>query len=81
MSIYALGALRRLMGAVRNVRALRRLARQNPQTNLGTFAIVHLPEPSLPAFSFGRYVFLSPLHEALSPAEREQLLLHEQVHI
>lgn len=79
--IYALGALYKLVRAVRNVRALRRLARHNPQTDLGTFAIVHLPEPSLPAFSFGRHVFLSPLHEGLSPAEREQLLRHEEVHV
>lgn len=79
--IYALGALYKLVRAGRNVQALRRLARRNPQTEVGNFAIVHLPAPGLPAFSFGRYVFLSPLHEALSPAEREQLLLHEQVHI
>lgn len=79
--IYALGALYKLVVAGRNVRALHRLARQNPQTDLGTFAIVHLPEPGSPAFSFGRHVFLSPLHENLSPAEREQLLLHEEVHV
>ncbi|GAB3863918.1 hypothetical protein GCM10028824_00770 [Hymenobacter segetis] len=79
--IYALGALYKLVRAVRNVRALRRLAQQNPQTDLGAFSIVHLPEASMPAFSFGRHVFLSPLHETLSPAEREQLLLHEEVHV
>ena len=79
--IYAAGALYKLVAAVRNVQALRQLARQNPQTDLGTFAIVHLPEANVPAFSFGRHVFLSPLHEALSPAEREQLLLHEKVHV
>ncbi|GAB2875136.1 M56 family metallopeptidase [Hymenobacter ruber] len=79
--VYGLGALYKLMRAVRNVRVLRKLARQNPQTDLGSFAIVHLPEANLPAFSFGRHVFLSPLHEGLSPAEQEQLLLHEQVHV
>ncbi|GAB3849207.1 hypothetical protein GCM10028822_13250 [Hymenobacter terrigena] len=79
--IYASGALYKLVRAVRNVQALRQLARRNPQTELGTFAIVHLPEPSLPAFSFGRHVFLSPQHGALSPAERQQLLLHEEVHV
>ena len=42
---------------------------------------MHLPAPGLPAFSFGRYVFLSPLHDALSTAERHQLLQHEQVHV
>ena len=81
VTVYALGALYKLVVAMRNVRTLRQLVQRNPQTDLGSFAIVHLPEPSLPAFSFGRHVFLSPLHESLNPAEREQLLLHEQVHI
>ncbi|MCC3154637.1 POTRA domain-containing protein [Hymenobacter sp. BT770] len=81
LGIYALGALYKLIAAVRNLRALADLARRHPQTNLGSFSIVHLPEPSLPAFSFGRHVFLSPLHDRLSDAEREQLLLHEQVHV
>ncbi|ALW85707.1 hypothetical protein AUC43_11785 [Hymenobacter sedentarius] len=81
LAIYALGALYKLIAAVRNLRALTDLARRNPQTNLGSFSIVHLPEPSLPAFSFGRHVFLSPLHDRLSDTEREQLLLHEQVHV
>jgi len=40
----------------------------------------HLPEPSQPAFSFGKYVFLSPAHTQLSPAEYAQLVQHEQVH-
>lgn len=81
LGIYLLGALRKLWGAGRNLRALRQLARQHPHTDMGAFVIVHVPTPSLPAFSFGRYVFLSPLHEALSAAERQQLLLHEQVHV
>ena len=79
--LYVLGVLHRLFAAGRNLRALTQLARHNPQTDLGSFSIVHLSEPSLPAFSFNRYVFLSPLHDALSAAEREQLLLHEQVHV
>ncbi|AMJ66513.1 POTRA domain-containing protein [Hymenobacter sp. PAMC 26628] len=78
---YGLGALRRLAAAVRNLGALRRLARQHPRTQLAGCTVVHLPAPGLPAFSFGRYVFLSPLHEALSAAERDQLLRHEQVHV
>ena len=81
LAFYALGALYKLFVAVRNLRALMQLARCNPRTDLGSFSIVHLPEPGLPAFSFGRYVFLSPLHDALSATEREQLLLHEQVHV
>ncbi|TPG66692.1 POTRA domain-containing protein [Hymenobacter nivis] len=79
--VYGLGALRRLVAAARNLGALRRLARQHPRTPLAGCTVVHLPPPGLPAFSFGRYVFLSPLHEALSAAERDQLLRHEQVHV
>jgi hypothetical protein len=41
---------------------------------------VQLPEPSRPAFSFGRFVFLSPAHAQLSAAEYALLVQHEQVH-
>jgi hypothetical protein len=41
---------------------------------------VQLPEPSRPAFSFGRFVFLSPAHAQLSTAEYALLVQHEQVH-
>jgi hypothetical protein len=41
---------------------------------------VQLPEPSRPAFSFGRFVFLSPAHAQLSAAEYTLLVQHEQVH-
>ncbi|MGI4885538.1 MAG: POTRA domain-containing protein [Janthinobacterium lividum] len=78
---YGLGALRRLAAAARQLGALRRLARQHPRTARAGCTVVHLPAPGLPAFSFGRYVFLSPLHDALSPAERRQLLRHERVHV
>ncbi|HEX8349629.1 MAG TPA: POTRA domain-containing protein, partial [Hymenobacter sp.] len=36
---------------------------------------------SLPAFSFGKFIFLSPAHEELSSTERLLLLRHEQVHV
>lgn len=78
---YGWGALRRLRAAARNLGALRRLVREHPRTALAGCTVVHLPAPGLPAFSFGRYVFLSPLHDALSTTERHQLLQHEQVHV
>lgn len=78
---YGWGALHRLRAATRNLGALRRLVREHPHTARAGCTVVHLPAPGLPAFSFGRYVFLSPLHEALSAAERRQLLRHEQVHV
>lgn len=79
--VYALGALSRLFGAARNLYGLNRLARRHPRTDHGPFAVVHLPAPGLPAFSFGRFVFLSPQHQALTEAERQLLLLHEAVHV
>lgn len=79
--VYTLGALRRLLVAVRHVRALRALARQHPQAQLEGCILVQLPAPDRPVFSFCRYVFLSPMHEALSATERRQLLDHERVHI
>ncbi|MBF9237195.1 hypothetical protein I2I05_07280 [Hymenobacter sp. BT683] len=81
LGLYVLGALYKLVAATRNLRDLAQLAKRHPSTDLGAFAIVHLPEPSLPAFSFGRHVFLSPQHEALSAEERQLLLLHEGVHV
>lgn len=81
VGIYLLGSLRKLLATVRHLRALRQLARQHPQVRLAGCTLVQLPAPDRPAFSFGRYVFLSPMHEALSAAERQQLLAHEQVHI
>ena len=78
---YSWGALRRLRAAARNLGALRRLIRGHPRTVLAGCTVVHLPAPGLPAFSFGRYVFLSPLHDTLSATERDQLLRHEQVHV
>ncbi|WP_035566694.1 POTRA domain-containing protein [Hymenobacter sp. IS2118] len=81
LGVYLLGALYKLLAATRNLRGLTQLIRRHPRTDLGAFAIVHLPAPGLPAFSFGRHVFLSPLHETLSAEEHRLLLLHEGVHV
>ncbi|UOG73126.1 DUF4157 domain-containing protein [Hymenobacter tibetensis] len=81
LAVYGLGMLHRLQGLVRNLWWLRRLARRHPRTNHGAFWLVELSARQMPAFSFGRNVFLSPLHASLSSAEREQLLQHELVHV
>ncbi|OGX84950.1 POTRA domain-containing protein [Hymenobacter glacialis] len=81
LGLYGLGASYKLLVVARNLRGLTQLVKRHPSTDLGAFAIVHLPAPGLPAFSFGRHVFLSPLHETLSAEERQLLLLHEGVHV
>jgi hypothetical protein len=80
LAVYWLGVAYRAWGTVRNLGWLYRLSRQHPRTRLGRGWLVQLPEPSRPAFSFGRYVFLSPAHDQLSAAEYALLVQHEQVH-
>ncbi|HEX8427952.1 POTRA domain-containing protein [Hymenobacter sp.] len=79
--VYGLGVVYRLQGLVRNLWWLRQLARRYNRTNQGAFWLVELSNAQMPAFSFGRHVFLSPLHASLSPVERRQLLKHELVHV
>jgi hypothetical protein len=80
LAVYWLGVGYRVWGTVRNLGWLYRLSRQHPRTRLGQGWLVQLPEPSRPAFSFGRFVFLSPAHAQLSTAEYALLVQHEQVH-
>jgi len=80
LAVYWLGVAYRAWGTVRNLGWLYRLSRQHPRTRLGRGWLVQLPEPSRPAFSFGRFVFLSPAHAQLSAAEYALLVQHEQVH-
>jgi hypothetical protein len=80
LAVYWLGVGYRAWGTVRNLEWLYRLSRQHPRTRLGRGWLVQLPEPSRPAFSFGRFVFLSPAHAQLSAAEYALLVQHEQVH-
>ena len=55
--------------------------RRHPRSQLpGGGWLVQLPAPGQPAFSLGRYVFLSPAHQQLEATEYAQLLAHEQVH-
>ena len=79
--VYAAGVLYRLQNFGRNLWWLRQLARRHPRTNKGTYWLVELSNPKMPAFSFGRSVFLSPLHTGLSPTERQLLLQHELAHV
>ncbi|RZL00811.1 MAG: hypothetical protein EOO62_23730, partial [Hymenobacter sp.] len=80
LGAYWLGVAWQAGRTVRSLGWLYRLSRRHPRTRLGRGWLVQLPAPSRPAFSFGKYVFLSPAHARLSPAEYAQLLQHEQVH-
>ncbi|WP_198172847.1 M56 family metallopeptidase [Hymenobacter ginkgonis] len=80
LATYWLGVAYQAWRLARSLAWLYLLSRQHPRTRLGRGWLVQLPEPSQPAFSFGKYVFLSPAHAQLSPAEYAQLVQHEQVH-
>jgi hypothetical protein len=77
---YWLGVAWQAGRTARSLIWLYRLGRRHPRTRLGRGWLVQLPAPSRPAFSFGKYVFLSPAHAQLPAAEYAQLLAHEQVH-
>ena len=77
---YWLGVAWQVGRTGRSLGWLYRLVRRHPRTRLGRGWLVQLPAPGRPAFSFGRYVFLSPAHAQLSPTEDAQLLAHEQLH-
>lgn len=77
---YWLGVAWQVGRTLRSLGWLYRLSQRHPRTRLGRGWLVQLPAPSRPAFSFGRYVFLSPAHARLTPAEHAQLVQHEQVH-
>ncbi len=77
---YWLGVAYQAWGTGRSLVWLYRLSRQHPRKRLGQGWLVQLPEPSRPAFSFGKHVFLSPAHAQLSASEHAQLVQHEQVH-
>ncbi|WP_245118567.1 M56 family metallopeptidase [Hymenobacter volaticus] len=79
--VYAVGVLYRLQNLGRNLWWLWQLARRHPRTNKGAYWLVELSNPNMPAFSFGRSVFLSPLHASLNSTEQQQLLQHELVHV
>ncbi|WP_277228886.1 POTRA domain-containing protein [Hymenobacter sp. YC55] len=81
VAVYMAGVLYRLQNFGRNLWWLRQLARRHPRTNKGAYWLVELSNPTMPAFSFGRSVFLSPLHASLSATEQQQLLQHELVHV
>ncbi len=80
LAMYWLGVAWQIGRTIRSMGWLYRLSRRHPRTRLGRGWLVQLPEPCRPAFSFGKYVFLSPAHAQLSPAEYAQLVQHEQVH-
>jgi hypothetical protein len=73
LAVYWVGVAYQAWNTARNLSWLYRLRRQHPRTRLGRGWLVQLPEPSRPAFSFGRYVFLSPAHAQLNLTEYAQL--------
>jgi len=80
LAVYWPGVVWRLGRTVRSLGWLYLLSRRNPRTRLGQGWLVQLPGLSRPAFSFGKHVFLSPVHAQLSPSEYALLVQHEQVH-
>jgi hypothetical protein len=80
LAVYWLGVAWHVGRTARSLAWLYRLSRRHPRTRLGRGWLVQLPAPSRPAFSFGKYVFLSPAHAQLPAPEYAQLLQHEQVH-
>jgi len=77
---YWLGVVWQAGRTARSLVWLYRLSRRHHRTRLGRGWLVQLPEPSRPAFSFGKHVFLSPAHAQLPATEYAQLLQHEQAH-
>lgn len=77
---YWLGVAWQAGRTARSLVWLYHLSQRHPRMRLGQGWLVQLPEPGRPAFSFGKYVFLSPAHAQLPAAEYAQLLQHEQVH-
>jgi hypothetical protein len=80
LAVYWLGVAWQVGRTARSLGWLYRLSRRHPRTRLGRSWLVQLPEPGRPAFSFGKYVFLSPAHAQLSAPEYALLVQHEQVH-
>jgi len=74
LAAYWLGVAWQAGRTARSLIWLYRLSRRHPRTRLGRGWLVQLPEPSRPAFSFGKYVFLSPAHARLPAAEYPLLL-------
>jgi hypothetical protein len=80
LAVYWLGVAWQAGRTARSLGWLYRLSQQHPRTRLGQGWLVQLPEPSRPAFSFGKHVFLSPAHAQLNAPEYVLLVQHEQVH-
>ncbi|MBC6612972.1 hypothetical protein H8B15_18770 [Hymenobacter sp. BT507] len=81
LGVYVAGVCYRAWRTGRSLWQLYMLVTAHASVRLPTGRLVHLPTQALPAFSFGPFIFLSSLHQSLSEAERQLLLLHEQVHV
>ncbi|MEM6841460.1 MAG: POTRA domain-containing protein [Bacteroidota bacterium] len=76
---YALGFFYRLFVFGINLTKVRKLISRSTKRQEGNYWLVNLSEKK-PAFSFLNYVFISS-QSTLSPAEYQQVLQHELVHI
>ncbi|MEM9833786.1 MAG: POTRA domain-containing protein [Bacteroidota bacterium] len=76
---YALGFFYRLLVFGINLTKVRKLISRSTKRQEGNYWLVNLSEKK-PAFSFLNYVFISS-QSTLSPAEYQQVLQHELVHI
>lgn len=81
LGIYVLGFIFKLYGTLRSLRQIYRLVYNHKQENNGTYTVINIPNQSTPAFSFARFIFLSPVYYQLSQTERQQILAHEKVHV
>ncbi|QNE41275.1 hypothetical protein F1C16_17800 [Hymenobacter sp. NBH84] len=81
LAVYAAGVCYQVWRTSRSLRQLHTLVTSHDSIRLPTGRLVQLPTQTLPAFSFGPFIFLSSLHKSLSETERQLLLRHEQVHV
>ncbi len=80
LSVYVLGLLYKMVAISKNLFSIRRFVTSNPVIKENRYNLVSLSR-NLPAFSFWRYIFLSPQCRQLPASELRQIKQHELVHI
>ena len=76
--IYGLGVVVMLVRLGLNGRAVRRLIDRGTSFPQPDYTLVHLPDDSVPSFSFGRYLVLNQTDAGTEP---DALIRHEEAHI
>ena len=76
--IYGLGVVVMLVRLGLNGRAVRRLIDRGTAFPNWDYTLVHLPDDSVPSFSFGRYLVLNLTDAGTEP---DALIRHEEAHI